>query len=153
VSTPEERLKKQAAELMKHRPETPTQSDAREQQEIGQTAQRLRTVGQAYLVRVMDMITATRMQIYHELHYAIPGTRPGFVLHVGHFALVQAAMQGEGWEVRTRSRTTEGLPNYSYPSDEAVMQARDMLLEPLVASAMQALASGLEQPAPDAYGR
>lgn len=82
---------------------------------------------------------------------ALPGTAPGFTLQVGYYPLVKATVDGNGWHVTVRDRA--GLSNDTYPSDEAFLAKMDELLEPLVKGAFQALVSGVEPPAPDAYGR
>jgi hypothetical protein len=152
VSTPEERLRKQAEDLIKNRPETPAQAAARRQQEMEQTAQRLRNVGQKYLARAQGLIAATGMRIFCQLDYSYPGTTRGFRLLIGQYGVVKATLSSVGWQVVTRGRAG-GLSNQAYQSDDAALNAKDALLEPLVASAMQALSSGVEQPAPDADGR
>jgi hypothetical protein len=152
VSTPEERLKKRAEELLRHPPETPAQRAARAQQENRETDQRLRSVGQAYFKRAETLVSATNALIYHNLRYSTRGTATGFTLEVGHYPLVQAWIEGGGWYVTVRSRGT-GLSHAGYSSDDAFLAAMDELLEPLVASALEALASGVEPPASDAYGR
>lgn len=153
MSTPEERLKKRAEELFKHLPETPAQIAAREQQEIRQTARRLRNVGEAYLKRAETLIDVTRARIFHELDYSKPGTRPSFTLKVGTFGVLQATVEGDGWLVTVRRRGPGGVSTRTCSSDDAFLGVKDDLLETLVASALAALASGIEQPAPDPYGR
>lgn len=152
MSTPEERLKKHAEELRKHPPETSAQRAARAQQENRETDQRIRTVGQAYLKRAETLIGATNERIYHHLRFSVPGATSGFTLEVGRYPFVQAWIEGEGWYVTVRSRGT-GLSHSRYASNEAFLGAMDELMEPLVASALEALARGKERQAPDASGR
>ena len=145
------RLRALAEGLTHNRPETVRQAAASESLEARQTAQRLRNAGQAYLQRVMDFVAVTQMHVYHELSYSLPGTGPGFTLHVGRSAFVQARLRANGWQVTTRN-VFAGLSDYDYPSDEAFLQAKDELLEPLVAGAIVALAGGAEEPDSDARG-
>jgi len=152
VSTPEERLRKRAEELVRHPPETPAQRAARAQQEHRETGKRLRSVGQAYFKRAETIVGATNARIYHTLRYSTRGTAAGFTLEVGHYPLVQAWIEGDGWYVTVRSRGT-GLSHAAYASDDVFLAAMDVLLEPLVASALDALASGAEPPASDGDGR
>ncbi|HLJ59282.1 MAG TPA: hypothetical protein VKZ50_06095 [bacterium] len=149
VSTPEERLKKRAEDLLKHPPETPAQRAARAKQENKQAGERIRSVGQVYLKRAETLIRATNARIYHRLRHSAPGTTEGFTLEVGHYPFVQAWIEGEGWYVTVRSRR-DGLSHFRYASNQAFLDAMDDLLEPLVASALEALASGVERPAPEA---
>lgn len=151
MSTPEERLKKQAEELRKHPQETPAQQAAREQQENEKAQQRLRKVGQAYLKRVKALIDETQMRIHHYLNPVDPGMSRRFTLEVGRHPGLQARINGEGWEVTVYRGTGSGI--HEYASDDAILGAMDELLEPLVSIALVALNNRTERAAPDGYGR
>ena len=158
MSAPEERLRKRAEELLKHPPEMPAHHAARERQEYRQKRLRLHCAGQAYLKRAETLIEATNARIYHLLRYAEPEEtlgvtlEAGFTLGVGRYPVMQAMMNGDGWDVTVYNRGTKPFTR-AYASDDAFGSAMDDLLEPLVASALEAVVSGAEIPAVDWFSR
>jgi hypothetical protein len=144
VSTPEERLSNLAEQLSSNRPDTAAAFATLEQQERRQSMERLRTVAMAYSAKALDFIAAASLPLYHTLEYSMNGTSPGFIMHFGHYALLLARTDGDGWRVRTRSRVA-GLSDHVYASDEDVLAARDTLLEPLVADVLRALATSRQE--------
>lgn len=153
MSIPEERLKKRAEELLKHPSETLDERAVREQLAYRQTRQRLHNAGRAWLRRAETLIEATNARIYHDIRYAEPGQCESFTLEVsftlgvGRYSVMQATMKGDGWDVIVHDH--HELITRAYASDDAFCGAMDELLEPLVASALEAIAGGTEIPAVD----
>ncbi|HLW60964.1 MAG TPA: hypothetical protein VKV57_13745 [bacterium] len=149
MSTPEERLRKRAAELEqmhKQKMESSAQAAKRDQDTLRQSEQRVRNVAQEYLKRAETLITATRMRVHHYLRYSSTGLQ--FTLEIGHYPMVQATLGSDGWDVIVRNQGKD-LSHHTYRSDQDFLEAKDGLLEPLVDSALEALVSGKEPPAED----
>jgi len=107
-------------------------------------ARRVRRAAEAYRQGTAARISATQTPIHHALQYST--TRQGFALEVGRWPALQADLISDTWHVTLRNRL-RSVFRFTFDSDNALLEAKNDLLEPLVANALKALEDGSERPA------
>ena len=150
MSTPEARLHQMVGQFAQRRrgtADSPVQTAQREADE--RCAQRVRGAAEAYYARTQALIAATGKPIHHAVHNARTGH--GFALDVGRWPAVQVDLVADDWHVALRNRLMNVF-RVTFTTDAALLNAKDEILETLVANALAALERGSESPA-DGRGR
>lgn len=125
-------------------PDSSAQTAKREADE--RSVRRVRLAAEAYYARTQALIAATGKPIYHAVHDARTG--PGFALDVGRWPALQVDLVADTWCVTVRNRL-RNVFRVTFATDDALLSAKDDILEPLVANALAALERGSESPADD----
>jgi len=150
MGTPEERLRKRAAELSANREvreREEQEEDARRRAELKQLSQAATAEAQAWLERARVLVGATQMRVALSVDYHL-GIGPGFQLTVGR-AEIRLLLRSDGWRVAHASPASLH-PQTGLPMDPAAI--RDTVLERMVEQGLEDLNEGRVDPAPE-WGR